>query len=108
MNSTTSSFNPITGETIFTFKGPAASQVYLLGKFGQTRSQRIPMRHRNGLWLVRLNLPSGRHEYAFEADGTFHPGGIARAERNYFLLPAEVLQALAVTHTCFCHPHKWN
>ena len=60
------------------------------------------------VWFVRLSVPAGRYECAFEVDGILYPGGMALVRSDYIELPPQVLHALALTHTCLCQTHKWN
>lgn len=54
----------------FNLVAPQARSVALAGTFNDWDPQRTPMKNDgHGLWKARLQLPPGRHEYRFVADG---------------------------------------
>lgn len=47
-----------------------ADEVYLVGSFNDWQNRATPMMALGeGMWGLRLPLPSGRYEYQFEVDG---------------------------------------
>ncbi len=101
-------FNPITGQTIFKFRGRRAGRVYLIGRFRNLRSSAIPMRWQDGSWMVKLFLPPGKYEFGFKVNGVIEKTEVAEVQMDYRNLSDAVLRRLALTHTCLCHSHKWN
>lgn len=68
-------YEKATKETVFTYRGDSAGEVYLCGKFPDTLESRIPMRrYRNG-WKASVPLPAGMYPYHFEVDGRHVPDG---------------------------------
>lgn len=54
----------------FIFRGPEASQVFVVGSFNGWDSNATPMRKtRGGVFRVTLPLTPGRHEYKYVVDG---------------------------------------
>jgi hypothetical protein len=55
----------------FTFNYPQARSVSLLGSFNQWKPGGLAMRSASEkkVWVLELQLPEGRHEYAFLVDG---------------------------------------
>ncbi len=56
---------------LFTLDMPQASRVDLIGSFNRWSPGRFTMQwdESRGLWVIRLKLGQGRHEYAFLVDG---------------------------------------
>lgn len=49
---------------------PEATSVCVAGSFNEWDPTAAPMKHsKTGKWSIRLNLPSGKHEYKFVVDG---------------------------------------
>jgi hypothetical protein len=56
---------------MFSLKYPQARSVSLIGSFNQWNPEGFEMRARGGgeFWVFEIELPEGRHEYAFLVDG---------------------------------------
>ena len=56
---------------VFTFNYPQARSVSLIGSFNRWNPEGFEMRVNAGgeLWVFEIELPEGRHEYAFLVDG---------------------------------------
>ena len=69
---------PKPGVTRFVFVAPNAQHVALVGDFNLWNPTTAPMQRIAGTdaWVIDMNLPSGRHAYAFVVDGdvTADPG----------------------------------
>lgn len=47
-----------------------AKSVGLAGSFNEWDAQRTPLKKgKDGVWKIKVSLPSGRHEYRFVVDG---------------------------------------
>jgi hypothetical protein len=57
----------------FVLAAPAARRVSLVGDFNRWDPEIIPLRRdpASGTWRIAVNLPPGRHLYAFVVDGDF-------------------------------------
>ena len=54
----------------FSLMAPTANSIYLVGSFNKWNATETPMHKRlNGNWVVRLQLPAGRHLYKLVVDG---------------------------------------
>ena len=52
---------------------PDAERVFLAGDFNNWDFVSLPMkRDGDGIWETHIDLPPGRYEYRFWADGTWH------------------------------------
>jgi hypothetical protein len=62
---------PKPGATRFVFVAPNAQHVALVGDFNLWNPSTAPMQRIAGTdaWVIDMNLPSGRHVYAFVVDG---------------------------------------
>jgi|SRR5579883_747824 1,4-alpha-glucan branching enzyme len=57
-------------EVEFAYESPTAKEVYLAGDFNNWSFNSLPMRKdEKGVWLLRLPLTVGRHEYRYIVDG---------------------------------------
>ena len=61
---------PSTARHQFVLVAPGARSVALVGDFNAWDSGATPLRRQGSAWTVELNLPPGRHVYAFVVDGT--------------------------------------
>ena len=69
--------------TTFAVAAPQATEVFLAGEFNQWSPTQTAMeRGKDGSWAVSLELPPGRYEYKFVADGQWlcEPGCESGAE----------------------------
>jgi 1,4-alpha-glucan branching enzyme len=58
--------------TVFSCRAPAAHAVFLAGTFNGWASDMTPMvKDNDGNWTVSIDLPPGRYEYEFIADGVW-------------------------------------
>jgi 1,4-alpha-glucan branching enzyme len=63
----------------FQFHAPEAEMVSLAGNFNDWDTSALPMKKdKEGNWKASLNLGSGRYEYRFFVDGTWHDDPIAQ------------------------------
>tara|TARA_R110002111_G_scaffold145211_2_gene211752 strand:- start:195 stop:482 length:288 start_codon:yes stop_codon:yes gene_type:complete len=52
---------------------PDAKQVFVAGTFNNWSADTTPLkRGRQGKWAVKVNLPTGRHEFKFVIDGEWY------------------------------------
>jgi len=100
--------NAITGETIFEFRAQGAASAWLAGDFGAMHPRRIALHWEEGRWRACLFLLPGRYQYRLVVDGISHANGVVEVRLDFRSLPDEVLRRVALTHTCGCHPQKWN
>jgi hypothetical protein len=72
---TTVASAPKPGATRFVFVAPNAQHVALVGDFNLWNPSTAPMQRIAGTdaWVVDMNLPTGRHVYAFVVDGDVTP-----------------------------------
>lgn len=57
----------------FVHKAPNAVDVHLAGDFNDWDTKADPMeKDENGIWRTTISLKSGRYEYRFFVDGTWH------------------------------------
>jgi 1,4-alpha-glucan branching enzyme len=58
--------------TVFSCRAPSAQAVFLAGTFNTWSCDATPMvKDNGGTWSVALDLPRGRYEYKFIADGAW-------------------------------------
>jgi len=58
------------GGLVVSTKAPGAKKVFVAGTFNDWNPRSHPLKCTgDGHWVVRLDLPTGRHEYKFVIDG---------------------------------------
>jgi hypothetical protein len=77
----------------FSVSAPSAKRVSLVGDFDDWDPSAVPMRRGStDLWIVDLELPPGRHVFAFSIDGGLHADSAApRAVEDDFGVPSSVI-----------------
>lgn len=62
--------NGKSGGTLVSARAPEAKEVFVAGAFNDWNPRSHPLkRNSDGLWVLALDLPPGRHEYKFVIDG---------------------------------------
>jgi hypothetical protein len=77
----------------FQIDAPSARRVSLVGDFDGWNPSAIPMRRSgSGAWIIDVQLPAGRHAFAFSVDGhlTIDPTAALAADDN-FGVPSSVV-----------------
>lgn len=80
-------------EVRFAIAAPSARTVSLVGDFDRWNPSAVPMhRDADGRWVVDVQLPPGRHVYAYSVDGGLRDDpGAPRAVEDDFGVPSSVI-----------------
>lgn len=101
-------FDPSTGYTSFEFDASPQEPVFLVGDFNLWQLSALQMSYRDGKWRLCLQLPCGRHGYAFQFRDGFYGGGVVEVPTCFPPMTDGWLGCAARNWACDRAFWKWN